>query len=84
MPLSIEPASNSKTERFEQPEKHASPILVVTLGRVNDFSAEQQPNARGTNVSKEHRGRKRTCERAEQPRKTSSSSKITDCGIEID
>jgi hypothetical protein len=56
----------------------------VALGRVNDFSAEQELNAEGLNVSDEHRGRKTTREREEQLRKASSSSKMTDCGLEID
>jgi hypothetical protein len=30
--------------RLEQPEKHLNPILVVTLGRINDFSDEQPEN----------------------------------------
>jgi hypothetical protein len=56
----------------------------VALGRVNDFSAEQELNAPGPKASEEDRGRKTTREREEQRRKASLSSKITDCGIEID
>jgi hypothetical protein len=58
--LRIEPSSNTKSTRFEQPLKHATSILVVAFGRVNDFSEIQHANARKPKISEEDRGRKTT------------------------
>jgi hypothetical protein len=58
--LSVEPFSNSKRRRLEQLEKQPNPILVVILGRVNDFNDEHLSNAFMPNVSEDRRGRKLT------------------------
>jgi hypothetical protein len=64
--FNLEPGSNLKAASFEQPLKQESPILVVTLGRINDLSDEQPANAESAMVRDAVRGKNTTSVRRSQ------------------